>query len=230
MDTFTLANQQRTPIRARPNEHGVYGQQSNFGSAIDVLNPFNPGQIRASARMPASTGGGNQSRSAFARAMADTNRTDIQNKFSQAGQEYQQKAQELRAQDVASRRDNANQRYGLGQEKMIRMKQQDTQLQQRLADFENKRQIAIKDQRANTLGNMARAAMAVYMVGAHPITGISTMGGGWAAPSLMGGQSAAGHAMPYAPNPHGGFFDGMSFDSLGRNLGQGALLTGALLG
>lgn len=230
MDTFTLANQSRPQIRARANEHGVYGQQSNFGSAIDVLNPFNPSQIRASSRMPGQYSGGNQSRAAFSRALADTNRTEIQNQFSQAGQQYQQKAQEARAQDVASRRDNANQRYGLAQEKMIRMKQQDTQLAQRLADFENKRQIAIKDQRANTLGNMARAAMAVAMVAAHPMTGIPMMGGGWAAGNLTGGRAGMGGMMPLAPTPAGGFYEGMSFDSLGRNLGQGALLTGALLG
>lgn len=227
MDTFTLANQQRTPIRARPNEHGVFGQQGNYGSAIDVLNPFNPGQIRASANVSPSYQGGNQSRSAFARAMADTTRTDIQNQYSEAGQEYQQKAQEARASDVASRRDNAVQRYGLERERAVRTKQQDTLLQQRLLDFENKRQIAIKDQRANTLSNIARAAMAVTMVAFDPVIGLPMLAGGAAAGGAMAPSPAAGGALSglgaatrYIP----------SAGTIGRYAGRGAMLTGALLG
>lgn len=165
MQTFApYQYQPGRPQRAAP----PFSQPTDYGSQISTESPFTTSIIRDTSKTAPSYTGANATRSAFSRALTDANKSNTQNQFAEAGQAYQQKAQEARADDVQAQRETDLKRYQLQQEKTVRVTQQDTRLQQDLLNFENYRKQALKDSKVNTMSNLANFAMGATMMMAAP--------------------------------------------------------------
>jgi hypothetical protein len=140
----------------------------NYGSTIQTKPMFGSGDIRRATATPLSYRGPDQSRSAFSRALMDQSRGDMKNTFANFNQEFQQKAQQARSQDVQSQRQNKVQRYGLDREKNITTRQQNMQQSQGLADIAAYMSRAKADSKINTMNNLLNfgtAATALMLPG-----------------------------------------------------------------
>lgn len=126
---------------------------NNYGSMIRTENPFDQGFLRQAAATPTAYSGPNQSRSAFARALADESSSQTYNKFNLAGQKFQQEAIESRAKDVQSRRENTTKQQALDAEKAVALKQQNTNYEQQRKDIAAYIARSKQDYRTNTLNN-----------------------------------------------------------------------------
>lgn len=132
----------------------MFDASTNFGSQIQVSDPFNEGALRRASMAPLHYGGPNNTRSVFARALQDQTGANMRNTFAQQSQEYQQKAQQARAQDVQSRRENALANYALDQERNVTTSQQDTKRNVGRADISAYLQRARADYKVNRLSNI----------------------------------------------------------------------------
>jgi hypothetical protein len=183
MQTFTPYQFQP----GKPTQASAYGKATpadNYGSGIATDSPFTQSSMMQTAATPQAYTGKNQSRNVFSRALSDASRADINNQYAKAGQEYQQKGEEARSQDVQAQRKNAVDRYSMNQERIVTQRKQDVQLDQDLKNFENYRQQALKNSEVNTLTNMANtiigaglAVMSPGVGGLRGITGMMTNGG-----------------------------------------------------
>lgn len=126
----------------------------NFGSQIRTEAPFKEGLLRRASMAPQVHRAPSPSRSAFARALSDQTAADMRNAFEQQSQEYRQKAEEARSRDVQSRRDNQLSKYGLGREKEVTLKQQDTRRSTNTADIDAYMDRVRQDHKVNKMSNM----------------------------------------------------------------------------
>lgn len=160
----------------------MFSRETNFGSGISTASPFGQADYRRTLAGKQAYRGPDQSRSAFARAMLDTNKTSIMEDMNDFQRGYRQKAEQARMQDVQSLRENALQNYALDEQKRVTTKRQDTFQAQKSADLEAYLDRARKDARAATIGNVAQlllqgAMLAAPTAGAMYRAGSLGMGG-----------------------------------------------------
>jgi hypothetical protein len=126
----------------------------NFGSRIRTESPFGEGLLRRTTTTPVAHRAPSNSRSAFARALSDQNTLDMRNAFSEQERDFRQKAEEARSRDVQSRRENQLSNYGLGREKEVTLKQQNTRREISRANLDAYMDRARKDYKVNKLSNI----------------------------------------------------------------------------
>lgn len=134
-----------------PAAIGSWGQVS---SKVDASNPFSAGAVRKASMAPQAYRGGQDSRSAFARALTDQSAGDMRNQFDTAQQEYRQKAETVRARDIQSQREFQTESHGLNRERGVALRQQNANRRQKMADLDAYLQRAKADYRVNRLQNL----------------------------------------------------------------------------
>jgi hypothetical protein len=189
----------------------MFSRETNYGSGINTASPFSGADYRRNMAGKQSYRGPDQSRSAFARGLLDTSNASMFGDMEDYRRGYQQKAEQARAQDVASIRQNKLQNYALDQQKSVTTKRQDTFQQQKAADLEAYLDRARKDASAATVGNVAnlliQGAMAA-MPGAYSMAKLAGGVGGAVAPrsgGLMGGGFGVASAELDSPFGNGLF-------------------------
>ncbi|NBU79453.1 MAG: hypothetical protein EBS50_10365 [Sphingomonadaceae bacterium] len=160
----------------------MFSRETNFGSGINTASPFTGADYRRNMAGKQSYRGPDQSRSAFARGLLDASNASMYSDMEDARRGYQQKAEQARAQDVASIRQNKLQNYALDQQRAVTTKRQDTFQSQKSADLDAYLDRARKDARAATIGNVANlliqgAFAAVPSFGAMSKLGVAGMRG-----------------------------------------------------
>lgn len=172
----------------------------NFGSPIRTENPFKENFLRRASMAPIAHQGPSQSRSAFARALSDQTATDMRNTFEEQGREYRQKAEDARARDVQADRERQTARYGLGREKEVTLRQQNTRREIANADLDAYMQRARQDYKLNRMSNLVN----MFLQGGLFVmpTGTSMYRSWAAARPTTGAAAAAGQTSGL-----GGLFD-----------------------
>lgn len=147
------------PFQFAPEHQG-----NNFGSKAQTANPFGGSESRMALQYQPHYTGGDQSRSAFARALSDSARNEGRVQFNDAAIKYQQDNEQIRSGDTQSRREDALNRYALEREKRYNLHSQNVKRVQGMADLDAYLDRAKKDARANTVGNIATMAVTAAML------------------------------------------------------------------
>jgi|694.fasta_scaffold28193_7 hypothetical protein len=195
----------------------MFSRETNYGSGINTASPFSGADYRRNMAGKASYRGPDQSRSAFARGLLDTSNASMFSDMEDARRGYQQKAEQARAQDVASIRQNQLQNYALDQQKGVATKRQDTFQAQKAADLEAYLDRARKDARAATIGNVANLLISGAFAAAPSVSAMGRL--------AVGGIRGASYS--------GGLFGGGGLASAGlrsAELGDGLFAGAPILG
>jgi hypothetical protein len=187
------------------------GSWDQVSSKIDASNPFSAGAVRKASMAPQAYRGGQDSRSAFARALTDQSAGDMRNQFDTAQQEYRQKAETVRARDIQSQREFQAEGYGLGREREVGIKQQDANRRQKMADLDAYMQRAKADYRVNRLQNLTNLLLQGGLFAAPTVSNLFRAGqlasGSGASMGLTGPaqtQKLSGYAPAIQDMPWGG--------------------------
>lgn len=201
-----------------------------FQSLITTGNPITGSQMRSIGKMPqtyrGASGGGNQSRDAYSRAMADMGRNQVTGAADKSMAEYRQRAENARSADLMAQRQLDQGRYALGREKDQITRQQDTKYREgrrELKQYRNLARLRAEQQLTNNaIGAIVGTGLTMALaptIGPAMAGGAGLFGAGSAASggglfsSLLGGgsaSSAAPTAPRVAPMPRpGGVFSGM---------------------
>lgn len=142
----------------------------NFGSRVNAGNPFTTGMTQQMTQVRPQYVGPDPSRSAYARGVADTAANTMRAGTEQFRNQYQQKAEQVRAADVASMRKQGVAQYGLQQEKIATQRQQNITKTEGMADLaEQLRQARLKrevDRTANITNLLFQGGLLTSSMGA----------------------------------------------------------------
>jgi hypothetical protein len=149
---------------AKPLQFATETRQNNFGSKVSTANPFSGSETRQALNVRPAYTGQDQSRSAFARALADSHRNETRQRFNDTARQFQQEAEQTRARDTLSRREDALNRYQMENEKRVGVRQQNIKHVEGMADLSAYLNRAKQDARANTIGNVATLAVTAALL------------------------------------------------------------------
>ena len=142
------------------------------------------------------TYGGNASRAAMARGMADAGRNQTRQQQAEFGQSFQQKAEQARSEDVYNQRNSQLQRYGLSKDKETADRQQDLQAQQAQMDVQAYMDRARKDARMRKTEGIMNMIVGGGLLNANASFGLAksrfASGLGRMSGAVGGGGAAAG--------------------------------------
>lgn len=173
-----------------------------FQSLISTTDPLTGSQKRAVSQHPqafrGSAGASDLSRDAYARAMADMSRNSMATTMDQYRQQYQQRAEQARSNDLVTQRGIAQGQYELGKNRTQLTRQQDLALGQGRQQVQQYRDLAKKQAEQQLVNDVLGAVFgsnnamhAAPMIGsalaggARPMAGLSGWGG-------YGGASRSG--------------------------------------
>jgi hypothetical protein len=168
---------------------GYSGRYSPMQSLISADAPLTGSQVRSVSQMPQAFAGsgtsGNNSRDAYARAMADAGSSQLSAAADKYRQDFQSKAEQARSQDMIGQRQVANTAYQTERERQQTTRQQDMRRQQTLDQIKQFKRITQADAAAQRRNSMIQGIIGTGLVAATaPILG----------PALAGGAAATGFA------------------------------------
>jgi flagellar motility protein MotE (MotC chaperone) len=172
---------------------------SPLTSLVSTNSPYAGSAARKAAQMPqayrsGASFGGNASRDAMARGMADAGRNQNLRQQAEFGQAFQQKAEQARSEDIYNQRNSQLQRYGLSKDKETAQRQQDLQSQQAQMDVAAYMDRAKKDARLRRTEGIMNMIVGGGLLNANASLGLakSTFGSGFGRMSgAMSGNGAA---------------------------------------
>lgn len=136
-----------------------YQFPSQFTSEFEVRSPFSGSLMRQASQVPQAFRGmttpggssGDMSRSAYARALADSGRNNMTGAMDKYRQEYQLRAEQARSNDLLSQKQDAIARYALDKDRQQTIRQQDARYREQRRDIQAFRRQAAADASQNTL-------------------------------------------------------------------------------
>lgn len=132
----------------------MFANRQNFNSRISTANPFGGSQARGT-RVASPYSGGDQTRSAMARALMDDSNSQIGSGYEQSRRQYQQRGEEARSKDVQSRYQSNLQDYGFGKELDVGQRRVRSRREQGLADLDAELGRAQADYKVARMSNLA---------------------------------------------------------------------------
>lgn len=173
-----------------------------FQSLITTAEPLSGSQKRAVATHPqafrGAAGAGDQTRDAYSRAMADMSRNSMATTMDQYRQQYQQRAERARSEDILAQRGIRQGQYELDKNRTQLTRQQDTALGQGRQQVQQFRDLARKQAEQQLLNDVIGAVFGTNnAMHAAPMVGSALAGGARpfaSVPSSMGwgGYGSAG--------------------------------------
>lgn len=164
-------------------------------SLISTADPLSGSQKRAIGRVPqayrGSTPGGNTSRDAYSRAMADMGRNQITGAMDKASADYRQKAEQARSADLMAQRQLDQARYAMGREKDQTTRQQDTKYREGRREIKQYRRTARRNAEQRLMNNAIGAIVGTSLTAAMaPVVGPALAGGAGLFGSSAGGAGS----------------------------------------
>lgn len=161
-------------------------------SLISTADPLSGSQKRDIQRFPQAfkgyAGGGDMSRGAYSRAMADMGRNTMAGAMDKGAAEYRQKAEQARSADLMAQRQLAQGRYALGREKDQITRQQDTKYREGKREIKQYRNIARRNAEQRLINNAIGAIVGTSLTAAAgPMFAQAAAGGA----GLFGSGAAA---------------------------------------
>lgn len=174
---------------------------SPLTSLVSTTSPYTGSAARKAAQVPqayrsGAATGGNASRAAMSRGMADAAQNQTRQQQSEFGQAFQQRAEQARSEDIYNQRNSQLQRYALSKDKETADRQQDLQSQQAQMDVAAYMDRSRKDARRRRTeglmnlvvgGGLLNADAAFGLAKSRFASGLGRMSG-----ALGGGGAASG--------------------------------------
>jgi hypothetical protein len=148
-----------------------------FESLISTTNPYSGSQKRAVSTHPQAFRG-DPSRDAYARAMADMSRNTLATTMDQYRQQYRQRAEQSRANDILTQRGLGQGRYEMDRNRTQLTRQQDTARRQGRQQTQQFRDLARKQSEQQLVNDVIGAVFGTNTaVSAAPMLGTALAGG-----------------------------------------------------